>query len=100
MTYFIIPHIHNNILPSHLKIKFIEREKNKPFINLSISEYTTQIKELIDEHSKYWDSIKKFTNPYEFIHTNLPNSNNSISNFIPISVCKIVIEIYNTFTHK
>ena len=52
---------------------------------MSLSEYLTQVKELIDQYTKYWDSIKKFTNPYEFIHTNIPNYNFSVSNVTPIS---------------
>lgn len=98
MTYFILQHIHTNILPSHLKINFSNKNSIKPHINLSLSEYLTQVKELIDQYTKYWDSIKKFTNPYEFIHTNIPNYNFSVSNVSPISRAYFkLIEIYNTF---
>ena len=98
MTYFIVPQIHTNILPHHLKLEFKKKRNYKPSININLSEYLIQVKELIDKYPKYWDSIKKYTNPYEFIHTNLPNTNFSISNVQPISRAFFkLIEIYNTF---
>ena len=98
MTYFIVPHNHINILSNNIKIEFLKKSKFKPCINISLSEYLIQVKELIDKYHKYWDSIKKYTNPYEFIHTNLPGTNTSISCKKPISRAFFkLVEIYNTF---
>ena len=45
-----------------------------------------------------WDNTKKYTNPYEFIHTMVPNNNLSVSQYKPISRAFYkLIEIYNLF---
>ena len=43
------------------------------------------IKEKINEHSKDWDIYKKYTNPYEYIHSIIPNRKKSISKHKPLS---------------
>ena len=43
------------------------------------------IKKQIDDKSEKWDTLKKYTNPYEFIHTTIPNYRFSICKYIPIS---------------
>jgi 23S rRNA U2552 (ribose-2'-O)-methylase RlmE/FtsJ len=98
MTYFIIPHIHTTILPSSIKIKFDNKNISSFYINPSLSKYLSNVKEEIDNHSFAWDSMKKFTNPYEFIHTNIPHKSFSISRIKPISRAFFkLIEILNTF---
>lgn len=99
MTYFTLPHIHSNILPSLIKIKFnLNDNKSHNFVNPSLSKYLSIIKEQIDNYSFSWDSMKKFTNPYEFIHTTIPHKSHSISQIKPISRAFFkLIEILNTF---
>ena len=98
MTYFTLPQIEYDIRPSNLKLvcKEITNDKKKV---ISLKKYLNKIKGLIDKHIIHWDNTKKFTNPYEFIHTNIPNTKKSISNIKPISRAFFkLIEIYNT--HK
>tara|TARA_B100000886_G_scaffold340444_1_gene310039 strand:+ start:10683 stop:11891 length:1209 start_codon:yes stop_codon:yes gene_type:complete len=96
MTYFILPQIEYDIRPSNLKL--ICKEENKIEIKVtSLKKYLNKIKGLIDKHILQWDNSKKYTNPYEFIHTNIPNTKNSICKIKPISRAFFkLIEIYNT----
>ena len=96
MTYFILPQIEYDIRPSNLKL--ICKEENKIEIKvISLKKYLNKIKGLIDKHILQWDNSKKYTNPYEFIHTNIPNTKNSICKIKPISRAFFkLIEIYNT----
>jgi cap1 methyltransferase len=84
MSVFKIP---NNIIyldESHLKLEFSTEEQNS-FINNSLSFYLKNIKDKIDDKPFEWNSHKKFTNIYEFIHTNISNNSCSISKIKPIS---------------
>ena len=96
MTYFILRQIEYDIRPSNLKL--ICKEENKIEIKVtSLKKYLNKIKGLIDKHILQWDNSKKYTNPYEFIHTNIPNTKNSICKIKPISRAFFkLIEIYNT----
>ena len=96
MTYFMLPQIEYDIRPSNLKL--LCKEQNKEDVKItSLKKYLNKIKGLIDKHISQWDNSKKYTNPYEFIHTNVPNSKNSICKIKPISRAFFkLIEIYNT----
>ena len=100
VTYFLLPQIEYNIRPTNLKIVFEEEEKAKSaFINPSLKIYQAKIKGLIDDHIDDWDTIKKYTNPFEFIHTSIPGQKYSVSKIKPISRAFFkLLEIYNT--HK
>jgi 23S rRNA U2552 (ribose-2'-O)-methylase RlmE/FtsJ len=98
MTYFVLPIIHNVISPKYINIRIDSVTNEKIYINKSLSVFLSEVKEQIDDYSNYWDSAKKFINPYEFIHTNIPNYNFSISKYKPISRAFFkILEIYNTF---
>jgi len=43
------------------------------------------IKAQIEKYQDAWDNIKKFTNPYEYIHTNISGNKTNISKFRPLS---------------
>ena len=47
--------------------------------------YLNNIKKQIDENYENWDYMKRYTNPYEFIHTIIPGYKNSISKLKPLS---------------
>jgi len=96
MTYFILPQIEYDIRPSNLKL-LCKALKNEDRKITSLKKYLNKIKGLIDKHISQWDNSKKYTNPYEFIHTNIPNTKNSICKIKPISRAFFkLIEIYNT----
>lgn len=95
MTYFTLPQIEYNIRPQNLKIMFDNLEKEQ-VINPSLKKYVSIIKSLISKHIYDWANLKKFTNPYEFIHTNIPSQNYGICKLKPISRAFFkLIEIYN-----
>jgi len=70
MTYYLLPK------SSHLLYKYItciEKESPPtPIISNSLSEYLYETKKKLDEREKDWDIFKKYTNPYEYIHTPIP----------------------------
>lgn len=44
-----------------------------PTISQSLSYYLYDIKERIDAYEREWDIFKRYTNPYEYIHTSIPS---------------------------
>ena len=56
-----------------------------PTINKTLMSYLTGIKTEIDNRQDDWDRFKKYTNPYEYIHTCVPNTNQSVSKLKPLS---------------
>tara|TARA_B110000008_G_C16957288_1_gene558716 strand:- start:1333 stop:2529 length:1197 start_codon:yes stop_codon:yes gene_type:complete len=98
MTYFVLPTIHNDISPTLINIELDDINKEQIFINKSLSIFLNEVKEQINDYSSNWDNAKKFINPFEFIHTNIPCYNFSISKYKPISRAFFkILEIYNTF---
>ena len=71
MSYFSLPHINYNIIPKNIKLQFDTKDKIKVYINKSLSNYLKIMKKQISSY-KQWDSFKKFSNPYEYIHTHYP----------------------------
>lgn len=56
----------------------------KPVSSISLSNYLYDIKERIHFYEKEWDVYKRYTNPYEYIHTPIPsifNTDNSSVNY-------------------
>jgi hypothetical protein len=84
MTYYQLPR--TNFL-SHKYIDCITDENGAPvpIVSNSLSGYLYEIKEELDKQEKDWDIFKKYTNPYEYIHTQLPNKKKCISKCKPLS---------------
>ena len=99
MSHFTLPYIHNILQNCDFNFKFeVNRENVVPIINKSLFKYLSVIKQQIDDNPDKWDIIKKYTNPYEFIHTTIPNLKFSISKYLPISRSYFkMIEILKTF---
>tara|TARA_Y100000287_G_scaffold107203_1_gene85928 strand:- start:992 stop:2185 length:1194 start_codon:yes stop_codon:yes gene_type:complete len=92
----VLPQIEYHLKNKNLKITFNKNNENTTN-NYSLKKYLSKIKSLIDKHIKDWDNVKKYTNTYEFIHTNVPNQKLSVSQIKPISRAFFkLIEIYNT----
>ena len=64
----------------------------------SLVSYLTKSKNKINDLIDQWDNFKKYTNTYEFIHTQIPSCKFSISKYKPLSRSYFkMIEILNFF---
>ena len=75
MTYFILPNINVDININHFFIQTTNIKNETIYINKSLSEFLNEIKEEIKNYNTHWDASKKYINPYEFIHTPIPQFN-------------------------
>jgi 23S rRNA U2552 (ribose-2'-O)-methylase RlmE/FtsJ len=96
MTYYLLPKSSPLI---YKYITCIEQESPPvPVISNSLSEYLYETKKKLDEREKEWDVFKKYTNPYEYIHTPIPFKKKCISKYKPLSRSYFkMIEMVNTF---
>lgn len=81
MSYFLLPDIHHNIE----NINIQSNETDKLYVSLTLNSYLNNVKKQIDENYDSWDYTKRYTNPYEFIHTVIPNTKCSVSKMKPLS---------------
>lgn len=81
MLYFILPKTHPNI-QSHITCTF--QDENNTYVSQSLFHYLSFIKEKIKDN-KEWDNYKKYTNPYEYIHTTVPHKKKSVAKYKPLS---------------
>jgi 23S rRNA U2552 (ribose-2'-O)-methylase RlmE/FtsJ len=76
----------------------IQNENRNVRINNSLYDFLAEIKCDIDTVQTEWDNIKKYTNQYEFIHTNVPGTKIPVSRLKPLSrsyykmieICKLL----------
>lgn len=88
MSYYQLFTCNNNIYPSRLICRFTNDEdddENKIFLSETLRSYIMSSKEKIDRYEILWDKYKKYVNPYEFIHTIIPNIKQSIAKYKPLS---------------
>jgi 23S rRNA U2552 (ribose-2'-O)-methylase RlmE/FtsJ len=99
MSFYILPQIiytrdlHTYIVPTFIATAndaiandaIANDVTNKIVINKTLHKYLNALKAQIDECEMAWDKYKKYTNPYEFIHTVVPNSRQSICTYKPLS---------------
>jgi len=96
MIYFLLPK--NNIQTYKSICATVSDEPPTPLISNSLSYYLSDIKMKINDYEKEWDIFKKHTNPYEYIHTMIPNKKKYISKCKPLSRSYFkMIEIVHTF---
>jgi len=81
MSYFLLPEIHNNI--DNIDIQ--SNEKDKLHVSMTLNSYLNKVKKQIDNNYDSWDYMKRYTNPYEFIHTIIPTTKMSVSKMKPLS---------------
>lgn len=87
-----IPNIHDKI---NVEITSIEMEG---IISKILNSYLNKIKIQIDNNQDKWDNYKKYTNTYEYIHTIVPNSKQSVCTLKPLSRSFYkMIELCNNF---
>ena len=89
MSSYILPKV-TFITDLHTFIKPIflytnDENNNNIIINKTLHKYLTNLKSQIGECETAWDKNKKYTNPYEFIHTIVPNGRQSVSTYKPLS---------------
>ena len=97
MIYFELEKIDNMLNKGSFNFHLCENE-NMPCYNNILYNHLNKTKSLIDNCSEQWDSIKKYTNPYEFIHSIIPGYKHSICRLNPISRAFYkMIEICNVF---
>lgn len=83
MLYTLLPNTH--ILLYKYITCITENKPNSAKYSPSLCNYLYKIKNKIDDHNSAWDNYKKYTNPYEFINTNVPGKNKPISKVRPLS---------------
>lgn len=81
MIYFLLPRLSFN---TYQNIDYSQHTDSVQISN-SLSYYLYDIKSCINDHSQSWDTYKKLTNPYEFIHTNIHQKKKCIAKYKPIS---------------
>jgi 23S rRNA U2552 (ribose-2'-O)-methylase RlmE/FtsJ len=83
MIYFLLPNTHQNVF-KYLKLLHSDKEP-KEAISHSLSHYLTDIKNRLTSREKDWDTYKRYTNTYEYIHTVIPSKKKAISKYKPLS---------------
>ena len=105
MTYYQLSNVNYNIMAKNLKLKFKNVDKNDIFLSHSLAKYLYRTKEQINYFEDEWNSIKKITNPYEYIHTPISSQSPAISKIKPLSraffklieICN-VLDIFKNYT--
>ena len=83
MLYILLPAIHISIL-KHVYCQTGKSNPN-PVISQSLAHYLYEIKEKITGYGREWDTYKKYTNPYEYINSVVPNRSKCVSKYKPLS---------------
>ena len=97
MNHFLLPQLYKLSCCENINIEY-NGEKQET-INISLHQYLNAIKTRIDvlESSGEWNNYKKYTNPYEFIHSVIPDIKKTVCTIRPISRSYYkLIEIINT----
>lgn len=61
------------------------KDQDRVYVSSSVFSHLCNIKHQIEKYQESWDNIKKFTNPYEYIHTNITGNKTNISKLRPLS---------------
>ena len=88
MSYFPITFINNNRCDEQMFKMHCSNDDTinvKPFLSKTTFKYIKQMKQEIDKYQTEWDNLKKYVNPYEYIHTQIPDCKSSVSKIKPIS---------------
>jgi 23S rRNA U2552 (ribose-2'-O)-methylase RlmE/FtsJ len=96
MSYYLLP---KNPFLIHKYIDYIESHTQPTAaISNSLSTYLSEIKQKIDHREKDWDIFKKYTNPYEYVHSTVPYKKLSVAKAKPLSRSFFkMVEIIQTF---
>ena len=96
MLYFILPKTHPNI-QNHITCISLNDHNPSTYVSQSLFYYLSSIKEKIKDKEE-WDIYKKYTNPYEYIHTIVPQKKKSVAKYKPLSRAYFkMIELFEYF---
>jgi len=84
MTYFLLPKTYSKTYES-IHYSELDSSGSPVFISGTLSQYLSSLKEKITPIERAWDIHKKYTNPYEYIHTPVPMKKKSVAKTKPIS---------------
>jgi 23S rRNA U2552 (ribose-2'-O)-methylase RlmE/FtsJ len=80
-----IEHLSKNDSSSDAYQKQCNDKIDRVYVSSSVYSHLCDIKAQIEKYQDAWDNIKKFTNPYEYIHTNISGNKTNISKLRPLS---------------
>jgi 23S rRNA U2552 (ribose-2'-O)-methylase RlmE/FtsJ len=83
MLYILLPNLH--ILISKYIECVTDETVPEPVISHSLARYLYEIKNKITTYGREWDIYKKYTNPYEYINSVVPNKSKCVSKYKPLS---------------
>lgn len=89
--------------PSIIKLLDCSYSENipSPIISHTLSSFLYDTKECLTKYPDLWDVFKKYTNPYEYIHSTPPYRKKNVSKYNPLSRSYFkMIEIIHTFHLK
>ena len=97
MSFYLFPNNSNTLDSENISFTFTKDIDNiKIYINKSLNTYINYAKKQIELYYLEWDIYKKYTNPYEYIHSIIPNNKTSVSKLKPLSRSFFkLIEIFN-----
>lgn len=86
MIHFLVPRNSPTLYESiECSISDDENSIPEPLISSSLSFYLSDIKQQIMRYQDDWDTYKRYTNPYEYIHTVVPHKRKAIAKDKPLS---------------
>ena len=84
MSIFLLPKILHDIRDNDIQFKMLKKCANV-IVSHSLYNSLCQTKIQIEKNDNGWDSCKKITNPFEFIHTIIPGYKTQVSKLTPLS---------------
>jgi 23S rRNA U2552 (ribose-2'-O)-methylase RlmE/FtsJ len=98
MSYYQLPKSNYVLTDKTVKLQVSKKNNpNKIMLNPSLHSYLQESKDLISTHIKSWDTVKKYTNPYEYIHSAYEQGK-YVSSIKPLSRAYYkMIELIHTF---
>ncbi len=99
MSYYLLPHISNTLNNDNINVSYKDITNSHHLMNLKTSQcYLAKLKQEIEKFPNSWDTYKKYTNTYEYIHSQIPEQKCSVSKCKPLSRSYFkFIEIANIF---
>jgi 23S rRNA U2552 (ribose-2'-O)-methylase RlmE/FtsJ len=86
MIHFLVPRNSSTLFESiECLVEEDETSVPEPIISSSLAFYLSDIKQQIVRYESEWDIYKRYTNPYEYIHTVVPHKRKAVAKHKPLS---------------